>query len=110
MTLPEAENASVDLVKLTGYLLSESHPIGRSKAKFFRGIGFDESNAMLLQDRVMEIARRETVVQSIASHHGMKYVVDGVIQTPLGSRVKLRTIWIVDKGRQHPRFVTAYPL
>ena len=40
MALPEAESARVDREKLTGYLLSESHPIGRSKAKFFRGDRF----------------------------------------------------------------------
>ena len=55
----------------------------------------------------MEIAKTEAVVQRVASRHGMKYVVDGEIPTPLGSRVTLRTIWIVDEGQQHPRFVTA---
>ena len=110
MALPEAESASVDLEKLTGYLLSESHPIGRSKARVFRGIGFNESNVALLQRGLMEIARSEVVAQSVASRHGMKYVVDGVIRTPIGSHVKLRTIWIVDAGKRHPRFVTAYPL
>ena len=110
MALPEAESVSVDLEKLTGYVLSESHPIGRSKARFFRGIGFNESNATLLQRGLMEIAKSEAVVQRVASRHGMKYVVDGEIPTPLGSRVRLRTIWIVDAGQPHPRFVTAYPL
>ena len=110
MTLPEAESARVDREKLMGYLLSESHPIGRSKATFFRGIGFDASNAALLEQGLLGIARREVVVESMLSRHGMKYIVDGAITTPLGSRVKLRTIWIIDQGQEHPRFVTAYPL
>ena len=96
--------------KLTGYLLSDSHPIGRSKARVFRGIGFTESNATLLQRGLMEIAKSEAAGHRVASRHGMKYVVDGEIPTPLGSRVTLRTIWIIDAGQQHPRFVTAYPL
>jgi hypothetical protein len=110
MALPEAESARVDLEKLTGYLLSQSHPIGRSKATFFRGIGFDESNAALLEQGLLGIARSEAVVESTLSRHGMKYIVDGAITAPLGSRVKLRTIWIIDQGQGTPRFVTAYPL
>ncbi len=110
MAIPEAESARVDREKLTGYLLSESHPIGRSKATFFRGIGFDASNAALLEQGLLGIARREVVVESMLSRHGMKYIVDGAITTPLGSHIKLRTIWIIDQGQEHPRFVTAYPL
>jgi hypothetical protein len=110
MALPEAESARVDLEKLTGYLLSKSHPIGRSKARFFRGLGFNESNSTLLQRGLMRIAKEGVVVQHVTSRHGVKYVLDGEMQTPLGSRVTLRTIWIIDAGQQHPRFVTAYPL
>jgi hypothetical protein len=102
MAIPEAESARVDRGKLTGYLLSESHPIGRSKAKYFRGIGFDESNATLLEQGLLGIARSEAVVESMRSRHGMKYIVDGAIATPLGSRVKLRTIWIIEQGQEHP--------
>lgn len=110
MALPEAKSARVDLEKLTGYLLSESHPIGRSKARFFRGLGFNDSNSTLLQRGLMGIAKEGAVVQQVSSRHGIKYVLDGEIQTPLGRRVTLRTIWIIDVGQQHPRFVTAYPL
>lgn len=72
MALPEAESARVDLEKLTGYLLSESHPIGRSKARFFRGLGFIESKSTLLQRGLMRIAKEGAVVQQVASRHGMK--------------------------------------
>jgi hypothetical protein len=40
----------------------------------------------------------------------MKYISDGWMITPQGDRVKLRAVWIVDKGQDHPRFVTAYPM
>ena len=71
---------------------------------------FDESNATLLEQGLLGIARSEAVVESMRSRHGMKYIVDGAIATPLGSRVKLRTIWIIEQGQERPRFVTAYPL
>jgi len=50
------------------------------------------------------------MVESASSDHGTKYVVDGLITTPSGDQVKLRTVWIVDEGQNNPRFVTAYPM
>lgn len=40
MKLPNAAAARVDFEKLTEYLLSETHPIGRTKAAFFQRLGF----------------------------------------------------------------------
>ena len=40
MKLPRSLEAIVPERKLTGYLLSETHPVGRAKAKFFRALGF----------------------------------------------------------------------
>lgn len=36
MKLPDKEKAYIPLLKIKDYLLSETHPIGKSKAKFFR--------------------------------------------------------------------------
>ena len=109
MVLPNADRAQVDLEKLKRYLLSQTHPIGRSKARFFRGIGFDESNLAILEQGLSTIAKAGKVVETVPSIHGTKYIVDGSITTPSGDQVELRTIWIVDSGHTHPRFVTAYP-
>ena len=70
MRIPNAEQAQVDPEKLQGYLLSETHPVGRSKAKFFRGIGFDESNAWILEQGLIEIAKTEEIVETAPSVHG----------------------------------------
>lgn len=110
MRLPNAENAWVDQSKLSGYLLSEAHPVGRSKARFFRGVGFHEENVATLEQALLEIARTEEVAATITSAHGVKYVIDGSVVAPSGRGVRLRTVWIVDAGRDRPRFVTAYPL
>jgi hypothetical protein len=42
MKLPHADRAEVDPGKLGRYLLSETHPVGKAKARFFREAGFDE--------------------------------------------------------------------
>jgi hypothetical protein len=45
----------------------------------------------------------------MTSVHGQKYIVDGMVLTPMGQDVIVRTVWIVDKGENRPRLVTAYP-
>ncbi len=109
MKLPNSENAYIPLLKLKGYLLSETHSVGRSKAKFFRSLGFNEGNIEILKQGLIAIARSEEVIEAIASEHGVKYIIDGLLVTPLEISVKMRTVWIIDKGQTHPRFVTAYP-
>lgn len=109
MRLPNAELARIDKEKLTDYLLSPSHPVGRSKARFFRSLGFGESNLEELERSILSIARVEEVAETLPSLYGTKYVIDGIIQVPAGIEVNLRTIWIIESGDTRPRFVTAYP-
>lgn len=110
MRLPNAEEAQIDRNKLKRYLLSETHPVGRSKAKFFRGAGFDESKGVVLEQELIAIAKTEEVVETVSSRHGVKFVVDGTANTPSGKRIKLRTVWIIERGQDRPRFVTTYPV
>ncbi|MBI4825052.1 MAG: hypothetical protein HY807_01330 [Nitrospirae bacterium] len=110
MKLPDKENAYVPLSKLLNYLLSETHPIGKSKSKYLRSFGFNETNINLLKYQLTAIAQSEEVKEGISSPHGVKYIIDGFIKTPEGSSINMRTVWIIDKGKTHPRFVTAYPV
>jgi len=109
MKLPNRENVFVPLAKLRDYLLSETHTDGRSKARFFRAVGFDEASVDLFAQSLLNIAHDENVIGIVTSRHGVKYVIDGRLHTPSGSFVRVRTIWIVDAGQDKPRFVTAYP-
>ena len=109
MYLPKRETAYIPTRKLADYLLSEIHPVGRAKAKFFRAAGFTEHNVELLEQGLLRIVREEEVEKEIVSDHGVKYVVSGEVQTPFGQSVRLRTVWIVEYGDNRPRFVTAFP-
>jgi hypothetical protein len=110
MKLPNRENAYVPTSKLRDYLLSEAHPVGRWKARFFRALGFDETNVDVLEQHLIAIAHFEDVKDVVPSAHGTKYVIEGSLQTPAGSPVQVRTVWIIDAGQDRPRFVTAYPV
>jgi uncharacterized protein DUF6883 len=110
MKLPNREHADIPSSKLQGYLLSGTHPIGKAKAGFFRAIGFTESFTDQLERALCIIAYSEDVKEVIESPYGTKYILEGEIETPTGRTVKVRTVWIIDAGQDHPRFVTAYPL
>src|SRR5262245_37672420 len=47
--------------------------------------------------------------ETLESPHGTKYTLDGRIESPSGGAAMIRTIWIVDRGQDAPRLVTAYP-
>ncbi len=109
MKLPNGKNAHVPLLKLTDYLLSTTHPVGKSKAEFFRGLGFDDTNVAMLQQGLLAIGRDEDIVSTTVSTHGMKYVIEGTLRTPRLRLVSIRTVWIVELDDPQPRFITAYP-
>ncbi len=109
MKMPHGEEAVVPLQKLTDYLLSERHPVGRSKAAFFHRLGFDQAGVHLFETALLAIARDKEVLEVTASPHGTKYIIDGAPSTPFGVSVVIRTVWIVEPNQRQPRFVTAYP-
>jgi len=110
MELPNKEKAYIPLAKLKDYLLSETHSVGKSKAKFLRSLGFNEVNVNLLKEGLIAIAHSGNVKDVVSSSHGVKYVIDGQIKVPFGGFIEMRTVWIIDKGQSRPRFVTSYPL
>ncbi|MFZ3091650.1 MAG: DUF6883 domain-containing protein [Nitrospirota bacterium] len=68
MRLQNKEYAYVPLAKLLDYLLSETHPVGKSKAKYLRSLGFNEINVNLLKEGLLAIARSEDVKEAISSY------------------------------------------
>lgn len=110
MKLPNNQAAYIPLEKLVAYLLSETHTVGRSKAKLLRSFGFNEMTVGMLKDGLLAIAHDEDVLDAQSSEHGVKYVIEGALEAPNGGTLRMRTIWIIDRGQQQARFVTAYPV
>lgn len=109
MELPTRELAYIPPLKVKAYLLSETHAAGKSKAKFFRSLGFTETNMILLERGLLSIAKTETVKEAVTSVYGTKYMIEGPLETPSGRFAKVRTVWIIEGEDERPRFVTAYP-
>ena len=110
MDLPNASEARVEREKLLGYLLSATHADGRSKAELFARFGFTAGNWEVLQEALLRHGADNPVIQEIESAHGVRYVVEGPMNAPAGDPPMMRTVWIVERGANAPRLVTAYPV
>ncbi len=110
MRLPNAEQAWVPEEKVVHYLLSQAHPLGRLKARFFLRLGFRPEHPEALISALKQLAREYNVVKREQTPYGVKFVVDGWLESPTGSQSRVRTVWIIEKGQRFPRLVTAYPL
>ena len=110
MKLPYRKSAYIPKAKLTAYLLSQTHAVGRFKSKYFHSLGYDESNVSLLEESLRNVAQSQGVKEIIPTAYGTKYIIDGKIKTPSGRMVKVRTVWIIEEGQKRPRFITVYPV
>ena len=108
MYLPDRQYAIIPPAKLSNYLLSLSHPAGRSKARFLLAVGYRLERPEILEQDLLSIAHEVEVTEVERSEHGMKYVIEGEVEASRGHHIRLRTIWITE-GSHAPRFVTAYP-
>lgn len=107
--MPNAHLATVDPAKVREYLLSDSHPVGQFKARFFRSLGFDPDRW-----KELEVALREHALQHPArpgppSDYGTRYEIMGPIVGPSGVSREVLVAWMVRNGENVPRLVTAYP-
>lgn len=110
MNLPNLNNIRIDKKKVVEYLLNASHPDGYGKAMFFQHCGFTITEWKVLRNALREHAQVSQVTDEVLSRHGIRYVVEGPIETPTGKQYTIRTIWIIEKERETPRLVTAIPL
>ena len=109
MKLPHPEQAVVEREKIVDYLLNDRHPDNGGKAAFFENVGFRREEWNVLAAALLMLAQTAEVSQRVLSPHGAKYVIVGPLQAPGGHTAMVLTVWIIDKGLEAARLVTAYP-
>jgi hypothetical protein len=109
MMLPNSHLALIEREKVAGYLLNPKQPDNGGKAAFFVALGFSSDGWETLADALRKLVLTAHVSREMETGHGIKYIVEGEIEGPLGKTASVRTIWIVDAGTSFPRLVTAYP-
>jgi hypothetical protein len=109
--LRNAHLAVVERQKIVDYLLNATHPDNSGKARFFESLGFSIEEPEHLMTALRAVAESGEVVENAHSIHGEKYIVEGWLSahTEGSSQRLVRTVWIIDSGREAPRLVTAYP-
>ncbi|KAB2849925.1 MAG: hypothetical protein F9K44_06460 [Hyphomicrobiaceae bacterium] len=107
--LPNADLAIIEPEKILDYLLSDSHPVGRHKAAFFKTFGFRRSNPDFLHRALIEHGKSHDIVRTTTTNFGEKFELSGPLVSPDGRLSIVRSVWIIYKGEEIPRFVTAIP-
>jgi hypothetical protein len=108
--VPNAERAILDIRKIADYCLSPLHPRGRHKARVFRdALGLGRDDAEWLRAALIAGLRRGEAMKLLSDNLGDRWRVDMSIARHNRS-VMVRTVWIVRKGEQVPRFITCWVL
>jgi hypothetical protein len=107
--LSNAHLAEIDPVKLRGYLLSPSHPVGRFKARFFAALGYtaDEWQALEADFRIQHLTQPAEPGPNIPN--GQTYAIRAILRGPNGQSAGVLSVWFVHATTGIPHFVTAYP-
>ena len=109
MKLPGAAQALIEERKVREYLLNQAHPDGMAKARFFARRGYREEDWRGLADDLRRHGQQNDVAGIVESPYGTRYSVDGQMRTPSGESIRIVAVWIMEKGTDVPRLVTAYP-
>lgn len=109
MFLPNVRDAQVAESKIVDYLLSTTHHEGRDKANFFLRFGFSSQHWEEFADALKLLAASHEVTKTIVTISGLRYQVEGTLESPDGRNPRILTIWQIDSGSSTPRLITAYP-
>ena len=108
MLLPNPDRAVIDPVKLHGYLLSATHPLGRFKARFFAALGFTADRWVDLDAALRAQHLGRDTEAGPVEFYGQVFTIRAMLKGPTGTSAVV-SVWLVRRGEDHPRFVTAYP-
>ena len=109
MKIPNNNLSFVAVNKITDYLLSDIHEIGKHKADFFKRFGFDISDVETFKGSLIQHSIEREIEKTKDSDFGVKYELKCEIKTPDERNPCIVTVWIVENEQEVPKLVTAYP-
>jgi len=109
MKIPNNNLSFVADNKITDYLLSDIHEIGKHKADFFKRFGFDISDVDTFKGSLIQHSIDRDIEKTKDSNFGVKYELKCEIKTPDERNPCIVTVWIVENGQEEPKLITAYP-
>lgn len=99
----------ISKAKLTEYCLNEKHPKGVPKAiAFEKYLGYNKDSYDKLDNLIRQNIVTATYRDRGGNTQGHRYEASFFVEDLQGRRIMLVTGWIVDKGTNYPRLITAY--
>ena len=108
--LPHADHAIIDEAKICDDLLSDTHPVGRFKARVLHSLGYTVESWTGLRDDLLHHGQTGSVERIEMSAYGMKVVISATLKGPNGASRAFRTVWMIPDQSRQPRLVTAFPV
>ena len=109
MKLPNNNTSYIEEDKMTKYLLSPNHEIGRHKADFFNRFGFSLDNIDEFETALKNHSIEREINDVRTNQYGTKYELRCEIITPDQRNPCIVTVWIIENGSDAPKLITAYP-
>lgn len=109
MRLPNAAEAIIAPEKLRDYLLSSEHPAGGHKSAFFDGLGYTREDWEVLERALRDQHLALDAEEEETTEWGRMFVITAPLMGPRGRQAGVRSVWIIRREEEAPRFVTAYP-
>lgn len=97
--LPDCEKARIEDAKLYKYLLNTEHPEGKSKARFYKLVGYTIDKGEQLRVDLLTLACSGSVTNELPNRVGRKYVVVGTVNAPNGKSYKILSVWAAESQR-----------
>ena len=109
-SIPNAENAVVDIRKLRDYCLNLDHRTGKHKARLFKSIlGMVVEDAPKLRQILLEAVKTYPAKIGEKDTFGQRYTLDFGLEWQDKSAI-IRSGWIIESNYTIPRLISCYPL
>ena len=109
MRLPLADVAEIDPQTLHGYLLSQTHPVGRFKARFFAALGYSAERWQEFETNLRIQHLSQDAAPGAKIPEGQLFTIRAILKGPNGQSAIVLSVWFIPTAGGAPRFVTAYP-
>ena len=108
MTLPNAEEAIIEIEKLRDYCLNRDHPRGKHKARILAAaLGITQEDSEELSQVILSEIRTAECEVGELDEYGSRYTVDLEIERNERTAI-VPTGWIIKSGERAPRLTTCF--